>query len=486
MRISIDQDHKGLIKPIRLQKLISQLEILGETISQEDMNLKFLRSLLSEWKSHTLDLRLKKINAMVLRPQGLNKSEVECYNIIKGPLARECKGFSQGEQEQRTCKRKGGVDSGNKQAKALVAQKTCDKFKTGIGFDSQVNDKYKTGEGYHAVPPPYTGNFMPLKPNLGNPQLELQEKGVIDSGCSRHMTGNKSYLSDYEEIDGGIVAYGRDPKGGKITGKDTECVVLSPIFKLLDENHVLLKVPRKDNMYSVDLKNIVHSGGFKPSGEEEKKDAENLENEDSKVPNIEEPRVNQEQDEIVNIYGCVDDPNMPNLEEIVYSDNDEDVDAEADMTNLDTHILNPKKRAIGTKWIYRNKKDERGIVVRNKARLVAQGYTQEEGIDYDEGLKDPSSLTEFIRVEKAQYGYINAPRSCQHMETSKSLMKDENAEDVDVHLYRSMIGSLMYLTSSRPDIMFAVCAYARFQVTPKVSHLHAMKRIFRYDERSTN
>ncbi|GKB00597.1 hypothetical protein Tco_0828590 [Tanacetum coccineum] len=58
--------------------------------------------------------------------------------------------------------------------------------------------------------------------------------------------------------------------------------------------------------------------------------------------------------------------------------------------------------------------------------------------------------------------------------------KDKEAEDVDAHLYRSMIGSLMYLTASRPDIMFAVCACARFQVTPKTSHLHAVKRIFRY------
>ncbi|GKB88056.1 hypothetical protein Tco_0960328, partial [Tanacetum coccineum] len=66
------------------------------------------------------------------------------------------------------------------------------------------------------------------------------------------------------------------------------------------------------------------------------------------------------------------------------------------------------------------------------------------------------------------------------IETSKPLMKDEIAEDVDVHLYRSMMGSLMYLTYLRPDIMFDVCACARFQVTPKVSHLHAMKRIFRY------
>ena len=60
------------------------------------------------------------------------------------------------------------------------------------------------------------------------------------------------------------------------------------------------------------------------------------------------------------------------------------------------------------------------------------------------------------------------------------LLKDQSGEAVDVHTYRSMIGSLMYLTSSRPDIMFAVCACARFQVTPKISHLTAVKRIFRY------
>ncbi|GKA91911.1 hypothetical protein Tco_0813836 [Tanacetum coccineum] len=66
------------------------------------------------------------------------------------------------------------------------------------------------------------------------------------------------------------------------------------------------------------------------------------------------------------------------------------------------------------------------------------------------------------------------------MEPNKALIKDEEADSVDVHLYRSMIGSLMYLTASRPDITFVVCACARFQVTPKTSHLHAVKRIFRY------
>nr|GEY46775.1 hypothetical protein [Tanacetum cinerariifolium] len=66
------------------------------------------------------------------------------------------------------------------------------------------------------------------------------------------------------------------------------------------------------------------------------------------------------------------------------------------------------------------------------------------------------------------------------IDTKKRLLKDPNGEDVDVHTYKSIIGSLMYLTSSRPDIMFALCACARFQVTPKASHLHAVMRILRY------
>ncbi|GJX55651.1 putative ribonuclease H-like domain-containing protein [Tanacetum coccineum] len=255
-------------------------------------------------------------------------------------------------------------------------------------------------------------------------------------------------------------------------------------------------------------------------------------------------------------------------------------------------------RAIGTKWVYRNKKDERGIVIRNKARLVAQGHTQEEGIDYDEvfapvarieairiflayasymgfmvyqmdvksaflygqieeevyvcqppGFEDPDHPNKVYKVVKALYGLHQAPRAwydtlanyllCNGFERGKidqtlfikrhkghillvqiyvqqnkkgifisqdkyvheilrkfnysdvksastptdlekPLVQDGDAADVDEHLYRSMIGSLMYLTTSRPDIMFAVCACARFQVSPKTSHLLAVKRIFRY------
>ncbi|KAI3692626.1 hypothetical protein L6452_32446 [Arctium lappa] len=295
-------------------------------------------------------------------------------------------------------------------------------------------------------------------------------------------------------------------------------------------------------------------------------------------------------------------------------------------------------RAIGTKWIFRNKRDERGIVIRNKARLVAQGYTQEEGIDYEEvfapvarieairlflayasymnfkvyqmdvksaflygsieeevyvcqppGFENPSYPDRVYKLKKALYGLHQAPRAwydtlssyllengferevidktlfikrkkkeillvqiyvddiifgstrdnmckefedlmhqrfkmssmgeltfflglqvqqksdgiffCQSkyvqdiltkfgfsesktastpMETHKQITADLEGEDMDVHHYRSMIGSLMYLTASRPDIMFPVCVCARFQVRPKQSHFQAVKRIFRY------
>ncbi|GJS35754.1 putative ribonuclease H-like domain-containing protein [Tanacetum coccineum] len=132
--------------------------------------------------------------------------------------------------------------------------------------------------------------------------MSFKRFDYIDAqGISKHMIGNRSYLTDYEEIDEGFVAFGGNSKGGKITGKgkirtskldfedvyfvkelkfnlfsvsqmcdkknnvlftDTEYVVLSPDFKLTNESHVLLKVPRKDNMYSVDLKNVVPQGGL--------------------------------------------------------------------------------------------------------------------------------------------------------------------------------------------------------------------------------
>ncbi|GKE38168.1 putative ribonuclease H-like domain-containing protein, partial [Tanacetum coccineum] len=285
---------------------------------------------------------------------------------------------------------------------------------------------------------------------------------------------------------------------------------------------------------------------------------------------------------------------------------------------LEDENLPKRKKTIGLKWVYRNKKDERGVIVQNKTRLVAQGHRQEEGIDYDEvkkrskfgiiksaflyrtideevyvsqppGFIDPMYPKKVYKVMKALCGLHQAPRAwyatlstfllkngyrrgaidktlfikkdkkdiilvqvyvddiifgstkkswCDEfealmkskfqmssmgeltfflglqvkqkedgifisqdkyvaeilkkfdfrnvktastpIETQRPLTKDEEATAVDVHLYRSMIGSLMYLTASRPDIMFAVCNCSRFQVTLKTSHLNAVKRIFRY------
>nr|GEU64824.1 hypothetical protein [Tanacetum cinerariifolium] len=96
--------------------------------------------------------------------------------------------------------------------------------------------------------------------NKDNLHQTLKGKGIIDSGCSRHMTGNKAYLIEYQDFNGGPIAFGGSK--GQITGKDTECLVLSPDFKFPDENQVLLRVPRQNNMYSFNLENIVPSGGL--------------------------------------------------------------------------------------------------------------------------------------------------------------------------------------------------------------------------------
>nr|GEX44599.1 hypothetical protein [Tanacetum cinerariifolium] len=90
------------------------------------------------------------------------------------------------------------------------------------------------------------------------------------------------------------------------------------------------------------------------------------------------------------------------------------------------------------------------------------------------------SQDKYVKELLSKFGFSDVKTTSTPMHTHKTLIEDEKGEDVDEHLYRSMIGSLMYPTSSRPDFMFAVCACARFQVKPKISHLHVVKRIFRY------
>nr|GEY63381.1 putative ribonuclease H-like domain-containing protein [Tanacetum cinerariifolium] len=353
--------------------------------------------------------------------------------------------------------------------------------------------------------------------NPGNPQQALKDKGVIDSGVTRR-----------------IVFFSQTLK----------CIILSFDFKLPDENHVLLRVPRENNMYNVDLKNIVPSGdltclfakatldksnlwhrrlghiNFKtmnklvkgnvvrelPSkvfennhtcvackeGKQHKASCiqENFDTGKAGKGNVQQyvllplwssgskdPQnidadatfeVNEPESEpefcywwkifICGFFSIPDDPNMPELEDITYSDDEADVGAEDDFSNLEPSITvspiptsrvhkdhpvtqiigdlssapqirkEPKrvhqalkdpswieamqeellqfkmqkvwvlvdlpkgKRAIDSKWVFRNKKDKRGIVVRNKARLVAQGHTQEESINYEEVFSSASRI----------------------------------------------------------------------------------------------
>nr|GEV19907.1 reverse transcriptase domain-containing protein [Tanacetum cinerariifolium] len=362
---------------------------------------------------------------------GFDMSKVECYNCHRrGHFAREC--MSPRDSRNKDTQRRNIPADEEPTNYALMAftsssssssdNECLNSSELDVSVHtSPMHDRYKSSEGYHAVPPSYTGTFMPSKPDLvfhdastiskivptvfnvepneseGEPMPIQKEpsfvqtskhvktpmtyvkpvehltpsknlrkdipksKGhrnswirktcfvckslnhlikycdyyeqkivqkpmrnhamrvnpkhsprmtyphshklvvptaVLTSGCSRHMTGNISYLSEFEEINRGYVAFGGNPKGGKITGKGkirtskldfndvyfvkelkfnlfsvsqtcdkknnvlftkTECVVLSSDFKLPDENHVLLRVPRENNMYNVDLKNIVHS-----------------------------------------------------------------------------------------------------------------------------------------------------------------------------------------------------------------------------------
>nr|GFB69977.1 uncharacterized mitochondrial protein AtMg00810-like [Tanacetum cinerariifolium] len=92
------------------------------------------------------------------------------------------------------------------------------------------------------------------------------------------------------------------------------------------------------------------------------------------------------------------------------------------------------------------------------------------------------SQDKYVAKILRKFGLSKGKSASTPIDAEKPLLKDSDGEDVDVHTYRSMIGSLMYLTLSRSDIMFAVCVCARFQVSPKISHLNAVKRIFRYLE----
>ncbi|GJX88568.1 putative ribonuclease H-like domain-containing protein, partial [Tanacetum coccineum] len=476
-------------------------------------------------------------------------------------------------------------------------------------FDSQVNDKYKIGKGCHAVPPPYTENFMPPKPNLfktseskpksiseqliedwitdsedenetqqstalnywkkesiltvdalgtwmrNNVARTPQQNGVAERKNRTLIEAARTMLADSklpttfwaEAVNTACYVQNRvlvikphnktpyelflgrkpalsfmRPFGCHVTILNTldhlDALTISMNYKPVvagnqtngnagtkeninagqdgkkivpDQKYILLPLLTSDPSLSKSSKDSLDAG-FKPSGEEEKIDSEHQENKDSEVPNTEELRVNQSRMQMSTTLTTL--ILLVQLL-IIYSNDDKEVSAEADMNNLATNVpvgpiptirvhkdhpldqiirdihSTPQTRRmtksvnehVEPKKVYRNKKDDKGIVVRNKARLVAQGYTQEEGIVYDEVFA-PVVRLEAIRIFINQDKYVadilkkfdfaTVKTASTPIETNKALLKDEEVVDVDVHLYRSMIGSLMYLTASRPDIIY--------------------------------
>ncbi|GJX96917.1 uncharacterized mitochondrial protein-like protein [Tanacetum coccineum] len=361
----------------RLQKLISQLEIQGEVIEQEDMNLKLLRSLPSEWKTHALIWR----NKVEIKTISLD----DLYNNLK-IYEPEITGSSSTTQNPQNV----AFVSSNSTNNTNITNKAdntaygdynlcipCKPNSPQLAQEDLEQLHLDTWEANRS-----TLEFLPtqilrlnnasapiiedwnsddeseVEPNdKGNPQQkEYKEKGVINSSCSRHMIGNKCYLTEYEDYDGGFVSFG-DGKGRKGSLRTTSG-------------------PKSMKEFSTEFEKLMH-----------------------------------------------DKFQMSFMGELFF-------------------FL--------------------GLQVQQKS----------DGIF----ISQDKYVAEILK----KFDFSNVKTASTPIEPNKPLIKDEEAEEVDVHVYRSMIGSLMYLTASRPNIMFVVCACARFQVTPKTSHLHAVKRIFRY------
>nr|GEU53363.1 hypothetical protein [Tanacetum cinerariifolium] len=450
--------------------------------------------------------------------------------------------------------------------------------------------------------------FLTMFPDSqGNPQQATKDKGVIDSDYSRHMTGNISFLSDFEEIDGGYVAFGGNPKGGKISGKGkikTDKLDFDDVYFVKDLKLNLFSVskmvPKENNMYNVDLKNVVSLGGLTCRFLKDTLDESNLWHRrlghrifktmnklvkgnlvreigpkwlfdiDTLTMSMNyqpvvagnQPNDNVDDDDVDAAFDVKENEsdvhvsangsdktdtqkhdekakrddkgkNMPELEDIVYSDDEKDVGAEVDLSNLETNIpghtqeegidydevFAPVARieAIRLFLAYASFMGFMVFQMDVKSAFLYGTIEEEVYVDdiifgstnkelckaFEKLMKDKfqmsstRELTFFLGLQVKQkddgifisqdkyvaeilrkFGFSDVKSASTPIETEKPLLKDPDGEDMDVHIYRSMIGSLMYLTSSIPDIMFVVCACARFQVISKVSHLHPVKRSF--------
>nr|GEV10581.1 hypothetical protein [Tanacetum cinerariifolium] len=450
--------------------------------------------------------------------------------------------------------------------------------------NNQANDRDKAGEGYHAVHLLYTGNFMPPRPNMSfvglddyvfksaiseivtrKSILNNEDQEIFDSGCSRHMMRNKSFLTDYQEIDGGFVAFGGSSKRvntacyihdrvlvtqphnktpyelligrspnldfmrpfgcpvtilntldhlGKFEWKaDEEFLVGYSINykafreKSSDHEYILLPFmpshsPLSSSIQSSDDKDADEAPGKGDESVSKGSRIDNQERFDSSTQDVNtgEPSINTANTNInigslnINNVGS-NDPSMPSFEETgIFDDvyDDKEVGAEADINNL--KLLTVVSH-IPTTRVYKDHLKEQIIGDLNLATQTKRmiNFSEENVMVYVDdiifGSTKKSLCDEFEQMMHKRFQmssmreltfFLGLQIASTLMEPNKALIKDTEAEDINVHLYKSMIGSLMYLIASMPNIMFVVCACAMFQVTPKTSHLHDVKRIFRY------
>ncbi|GJT90978.1 putative ribonuclease H-like domain-containing protein [Tanacetum coccineum] len=443
--------------------------------------------------------------------------------------------------------------------------------------------------GFNAVKPSACWVWRPIKPNgasLSNSQLN--EKGFVDSGCSRHMSGNIAHLSDFKEFDGGYVTFGGGANGGRITGKGLKGPIPTTVrhtsrgIKKLDlvnishhmnswclnkrkvsqDLHTCLIIacylsqeePKKSyskalgdpawvrseckkNSQQIKLskcmvscrlsKGILH--WIKRHTQEEGIDYDEV---FAPVARIEAIRiflayasymgftVYQMDVKSAFLYGQIEeevyvcqppgfeDPDHPDkVYKVVKALYGLHQAPRAWYDTLATYLLsNGFQRGQIDQTLFIKSQQGHILLVQIYVDDIIFGSTKKELCDeFEKLMKDKfqmssmGELTFFLGLQVQQrkkgifisqdkyvheilrkFNYTDVKSASTPTDLEKPLVKDADADDVDEHLYRSMIGSLMYLTASRPDIMFAVCACARFQVSPKTSHLLAVKRIFRY------
>nr|GEX73680.1 retrovirus-related Pol polyprotein from transposon TNT 1-94 [Tanacetum cinerariifolium] len=429
-------------------------------------------------------------------------SKVECYNChIKGHFAKECRS-PRVNRNKDTPRRT-----------ILVEVSTLN------DLVSQWNDRYKTGEGYHAVAPPYTGTFLPPKPDLVfNDDPNDSESGT--KGNAEKASANWVWKQKCQLLDHVSRLIGIGPKWLFDIDTLTMSMNYQPVVagnQPNDNAGIKENINADDDIADAafDVKeneNDVHVSANGSDKIDTKKHDEKAKRDD-KGKTLTGPSVNvvspnfgiARKSSFVDPFKYPDDPDMLELEDIIYSDNEKDVSAEADLSNLETNIpvssipttrvhkdhpinqiieepkkvhqalkdpswikamqeellqfklqkvwvlvdLPKGKRAIGSKKVFRNKKDERVIVIRNKGRLVAHGHTQEEGIDYDE-VFDPVARIEAIRMKgiKREFSVVRTPQQNKVVERKKRTLTEAA---------RTMLADLLLPIPFWAEVVNTVC-----------------------------